>query len=214
MSVGVLILALVVTLACLWGFYEIASDVRTSEVIAQFDTVVTARIQSFRSPGLDLFMKFITYAGGTIGVTFLTTALFWYLRSVDRTQDANFLATLVIGGTILAAFFKNVMRRIRPEEALALINMPASSSFPSGHSMASMSLALVVIEVALMSPALGPIIKVFAVVIAIVYAVLVGISRVYLGVHWPSDVIAAWLLAGAWVAGSTAAQKAFLLDRD
>ena len=214
MSVGILIVALVVTLLCLWGFYEIASDVRTSEAIAHFDTIVAAAIQSFRSPGMDLFMKFITYAGGTIGVTFFTTALFWYLRSVERTQDANFLATLVIGGTILAAFFKNVMRRIRPEEGLALINMPASSSFPSGHSMASMSLALVVIEVALMSPALGVGFKALTVVVAVLYALLVGVSRVYLGVHWPSDVLAAWLLAGAWVAGSTAAQRAFLLDRE
>lgn len=201
-----------VTLACLWGFYEIATDVRTSEAIARFDTVMTAAIQSFRSPGLDLFMKFMTYAGGTIGVTTFTLALVLYLRSQGRPGAATFAGTLVIGGTILAGFFKSVMRRVRPHEALALINMPSSSSFPSGHSMASMSLAIAVMQVAVFSPAIGWFGTTLVVVGAVLYALLVGVSRVYLGVHWPSDVVAAWLLAGAWVFGAISVNRLFLQD--
>lgn len=203
----------VATAACLWGFYEIASDVRTSKAIARFDVEVTRVIQSWRNPGLDLLMKFLTHAGGWIGVTLFTTLLFFYLRSVDRHADANFTATLVIAGTWLAVFFKHVLRRVRPEEELALIKMPISPAFPSGHSMASMCLAIAAAEAAIVAPELTWFPTLLCVVGSAVYAISVGISRVYLGVHWPSDVVAAWLLAGAWASGYTGLNRIFMIGR-
>lgn len=205
-----IVATIALSMACMYGFYEIADDVRASEVIARFDAAVSARIQSFRSPSLDIFMKFMTYAGGVIGVTLLTFALFLYLRSINRVSDSNFTAVLVIGGTLLANMLKPLLKRVRPEEALAIISLPHSSSFPSGHSMGSMCLALAAIEAIIVAPTPSIMLKMVSVLVCVVYVVLVGISRVYLGVHWPSDVIAAWLLGGAWISAATGVQKLYL----
>lgn len=207
------ILSFALAVGCMIGFYEIADDLKTSETIARFDTKMTMLIQSWRSPGMDFFMKFMTYAGGIIGVTLLTTLLFFGLRSVGRTDDANFTAVLVLIGTILAGVLKHLLKRVRPSGALALISLPVSSSFPSGHSMGSMCLALAAIEAAIVSPTLQIEWKVISVISCTLYAVLVGISRVYLGVRWPSDVIAAWLLGGAWIATATGLNRILHIGR-
>lgn len=207
------IVSVIMTAACLFGFYEIADDVNTSEAIARFDQYFTAKIQSFRTPGLDFFMKGVTYAGGIIGVTVLTAAIFMILRKIGRSDDANFTLAVTAGGAILANVLKFVLKRVRPESAMALISQPSSSSFPSGHSMGSMCLAIATIEAIVVAPTPGLLVKVVGCALCVIYTILVGISRVYLGVHYPSDVIAAWLLAGAWISGATALNRIFLIGR-
>ena len=207
------IISIIMTGACLFGFYEIADDVNTSQAVARFDQFFTTKIQAVRSPGLDFFMKGVTYAGGIIGVTVLTACLFFLLRHLGRSDDANFALAVTVGGAVLANVLKFVLKRVRPEAALALISQPASSSFPSGHSMSSMCLALAAIEAIIVAPTPGLLVKVVGCALCVVYAVLVGISRVYLGVHFPSDVIAAWLLAGAWISGATALNRVFHIGR-
>lgn len=207
------IISIIMTVACLFGFYEIADDVNTSEAVARFDQFFTSKIQSFRTPGLDFFMKGMTYAGGIIGVTVLTAVVFFILRKIGRTDDANFALAVTVGGALLANVLKFVLRRVRPEAVLALITQPLSSSFPSGHSMGSMCLALATIEAIVVAPTPDLLVKVVGCSLCLIYALLVGISRVYLGVHYPSDVIAAWLLAGAWISGTTALNRVYLIGR-
>lgn len=208
-----IIVSVLMTAACLFGFYEIADDVNTSEAVARFDQYFTAKVQAFRTPALDVFMKAITYAGGIIGVTVLTAIIVMVLRKLGRSDDANFTLAVTAGGAILANLLKFVLKRVRPESAMALISQPSSSSFPSGHSMGSMCLALATIEAIIVAPTPGFLIKVVGCTLCALYALLVGISRVYLGVHFPSDVIAAWLLAGAWISGATALNRIFYIGR-
>lgn len=208
-----IIISIVMTGACLFGFYEIADDVNTSTAVARFDQFFTAKIQAFRTPGLDVFMKGVTYAGGIIGVTVLTALVFFLLRKMGRTDDANFTLAVIAGGALLANVLKFLLKRVRPEAAMALISQPVSSSFPSGHSMGSMCLALATMEAIIVSPSPGFLVKVVGCALCALYALLVGISRVYLGVHYPSDVIAAWLLAGAWISGATALNRIFHVGR-
>jgi undecaprenyl-diphosphatase len=148
-------------------------------------------------------MKFFTYAGGPVGISALTLILVFALVDLGRIPEARFSAVLVIGGTILANVLKPVLKRVRPPDSELMITRPKSSSFPSGHSMASMCLGLAAIEAIIAAPTLPASIKVFVVVACVVYVVMVGVSRVYLGVHWPSDVLAAWLLGTAWISGAT-----------
>lgn len=206
-------LAFLITAACIFGLWDIANDYDTSIKTARFDAQVSSYLKSQRSPWLDAIMKFITYSGGIIGVTVLTTVLFFWLYKVGRVDDANFTAVLVIIGTILAGIMKRYLGRIRPAAEGALINLPMSTSFPSGHSMASLCLALAAIEALMVSPTVSIPLKLLGTLGCLLYAFLVGVSRVYLGVHYPSDVIAAWLLGGAWIAFATGLNKIFYIGR-
>jgi len=188
--------------ASLYAFYELAQDVNTSAAVARFDEVVSRRITNLRRPWLDHVMKIATYAGGTIGITVLTFILVFALIDLGRVSEARYSAVLVIGGTILANALKPVLKRVRPPEHEALIKTPRSSSFPSGHSMASMCLALAAIEATLAAPSVVIVIKIAVIAVCAIYVFLVGISRIYLEVHWPSDVLASWLLGTAWITGA------------
>ena len=112
-----IIVSVLMTAACLFGFYEIADDVNTSEAVARFDQYFTAKVQAFRTPALDVFMKAITYAGGIIGVTVLTAIIVMVLRKLGRSDDANFTLAVTAGGAILANLLKFVLKRVRPERS-------------------------------------------------------------------------------------------------
>lgn len=207
MNLYAIIASLVAAAACLVGFYELADDVKASVAVAKFDRVVGDWLAEQRSHSGDLIMKFFTYAGGIGGVSLLTLALVFSLQRHDRMDDANFSLILILGGTALANGLKPILKRVRPEEAKAVISQPRSSSFPSGHSMAALCLALAAFLAVLVAPTPFIIPKTIVAVGCLVYAFLVGVSRVYLGVHWPSDVIAAWLLGGAWISIAIAVHR-------
>jgi undecaprenyl-diphosphatase len=194
---------LVVIALCALGFYELGSDINTSVAVARFDAAATRFIRSFRSPAMDFAMKIITHTASILGMSLLTLALFLYLRRMGRNPEAAATVILVIGGVALADTFKRVFKRVRPAEALALIRQPGSASFPSGHSMSSLCWAMAAANAIMLAPNATPLTKVVVCVLCALYALAVGVSRVYLGVHHASDVAAAWLLGLAWASAVT-----------
>ena len=155
-----------------------------------------ARIRDF-SPHLTSFVAILTQLGSayaTLGLGF--AASLWLLWRGQR-DKALLLAVAVAGERLVMDGLKLAIGRSRPplEDIAAL---PQSSSFPSGHSGNSMA---VFVSIALI--AAPPAWRKAAAIFAMLMSVLVGITRPYLGVHWPSDVI------GGWAFGLMAAGIAF-----
>jgi undecaprenyl-diphosphatase len=193
-----------VILGAIWGFIALASEVMEKET-RRFDEAV---LLAMRRPGdtadpvgppwLGEVARDITALGGftlLTGVTLIATgvALFSGKR---RLAVAGVIS--VVSGSFLVSLLKQGYNRPRPDlvEHATLVSNP---SFPSGHStMAALVWLTLGIVIARTQPRHR--MRGFVVAISFVITLLVGISRVYLGVHWPTDVLAGWTLGGAWAA--------------
>lgn len=187
-------------MALLWGFWEIAEEFAYAPEVRHFDLVVSSAIVSLRSPWLTATMRAITATGGTMFVAAVTIGLVIGHLSRRRTRAAVSSAVFVAGGSLLVAVAKGRFARPRPLAAEALVALPASLSFPSGHAMASLCLGAAVAFVVLNSEAVAHWKVLLTLTACVIYPLAVGASRVYLGVHYPSDVIASWLLGGSLIA--------------
>jgi undecaprenyl-diphosphatase len=123
----------------------------------------------------------------------LVVALVLVLRRLVAV--AGFVVTVLVGGIELPNIVKSIVGRPRPPVADRLVSV-ASTSFPSGHAAQN---AAILPALALAAAALGANRRV-SLALAVAGAVLVGLSRNFLGVHYPSDVLAGWLLGATWVA--------------
>jgi undecaprenyl-diphosphatase len=186
----------------IWMFVELADEVMEAETRAFDETILL----SMRLPGnpsepvggarIQEMARDITALGGfTIltGVTLVGFGVAWF---AGRLRLAVAGSISIVAGAVVMRLLKQGFDRPRPElvEHATLVHNP---SFPSGHSMMAAMIYLTLgILLARTQPNKG--VRVFIVVISVVVTALVGISRVYLGVHWPTDVIGGWMLGGAW----------------
>jgi len=180
------------------AFWELAEDFARSPVVAAFDAAVSAAVFALRTPQLTAFMRVITFTGGTIAISVITLCLVAFLW--PRRRDLALTALVAIaGGAALANVLKRSFDRARPAAEMALVALPGSFSFPSGHTMSSLCVAGIASYIAGRS-AMRPGAKAATIAGLFLWAFLVAFSRVYLGVHWPSDVLASWFLGVAWLA--------------
>lgn len=174
-------------------FASLADEVHDGDT-KQFDTGVLVGLRAtMGSPQLDAVMLVATDFGGVVAITAITllTAVFmWRQRMFSRAS----VLLLSMGGIAAAVtVLKVIFARERPTDVGAIIS-ETSFSFPSGHSMGSMGLALT--AVLLLWPTKW---RVPVLVTAVLYVLTIGFSRLYLGVHYPTDVAAGWLLGAGWV---------------
>jgi len=184
-------------LVCFAGFWELAEEFATSSWVMAFDARVAAFVIAWRTPATTLLARGVTTTGGTLVVTLLTTllvAVLWRRRHVFAVSAV----VAVAGGALMANLMKDRFGRIRPPAADALVALPGSLSFPSGHSMASLCFAGALTYLTIRS-SMRPGAKVTAIAGLALWVIAVGTSRIYLGVHWPSDVAASWLLGMGWL---------------
>jgi undecaprenyl-diphosphatase len=138
----------------------------------------------------------ITALGGTTVTTLITLAVIGFLL-MRRLYHAVWLVVIAaVGGGVLTSGIKHIIARPRPPESLRL-DMVTSASFPSGHSLVS---AVIYLTLAALLTRLvdRTRLKAYILTVAILAVVLIGLSRVYLGVHYPTDVLAGWTLGLAW----------------
>ncbi|MFC3552444.1 phosphatase PAP2 family protein [Lysobacter cavernae] len=187
-----LLLIFVGLLLPLWGFAELADEIHEQEVIA-FDEPVLNFAHQLARDGSDRFFVLVSKLGYLWGVVPFDIALVLVLTWLRRLRAASFAALALGGSALLNIATKQVFARERP--ALWESVAPETNySFPSGHAMGSMTLACVLILLTWRTRWRWPVVVVMATFVG-----LVGLSRVYLGVHYPSDILAGWAAAMAWV---------------
>ena len=141
-------------------------------------------------------MRDITALGGTAVLTLGVVAVAGFLALMRKTNAAITVLISVASGMAVSQTAKWAYARPRPE--LVPHGMETySASFPSGHSMMAAVVYLTLGALLARSQA-QPRMKVYVLVVAVLLTALVGISRIYLGVHWPTDVLAGWCLGAAW----------------
>lgn len=184
--IGVLVIA----------FAKLGSEMLELE-LRTFDSVVIGWVQSRISPVLTSFMLFITFLGSSwalLTVITVATGLMW--REKKR-WEALFLVIALGGGVLFNLVLKWSYHRERP--TIMRLVEEKGFSFPSGHSMASFIL-YGMLGILLYLFVVSRAAKVAIVVIAVTLILLIGTSRIYLGVHYPSDVLAGYAAGGAWLA--------------
>lgn len=161
-----------------------------------FDIPVLQFFSEQRSTSLDMFFAVITWLGSTQVMIVLSVLLLGVLIVRRCKHDALMFAVGFYGANLINVGLKHLVGRVRPDVFPAVISLPSSFSFPSGHTTRFTAFALcVVFLVQHFRPQwVKPAILVFVPLV-----VLTALSRVYLQVHYPSDVLGSILLAVAWV---------------
>jgi undecaprenyl-diphosphatase len=189
-------------LMSLLGFAQLSSLVLEGDT-QQFDERVLSALRRADDPGTPVGPAWlrnaaldITALGGAwvLGLAVLSIVGFLLFQGMGRTALFVFIAS--VGGWILNGALKELFQRPRPEVVPHLSEV-LTLSFPSGHAMSSASVYLT-LGVLLMRIAERRATKIYCMAIAVLVTVLVGSSRVYLGVHYPSDVLAGWLIGLSW----------------
>jgi undecaprenyl-diphosphatase len=141
-------------------------------------------------------MVSITAMGSGTVLTLITVIAAGYLIAERKPAVAAFTVSSVAAGALLGTVLKSVYSRARPDVVTHLVGTH-SASFPSGHAMNS-AVVYLTLAVLIARTAQDRRISAYLIVVAIVMTLVIGFSRVYLGVHWPTDVVAGWCVGGLW----------------
>lgn len=174
-------------------FASLADNVHEGDTLMFDNAVLTWIRDTVSSPGLDAFMSVATDVGGTIVVAVATVVIAGVLLYMRRYRQVLFTVAVMVGVALAVSWLKVIFGRERPD-VVERITMEDTFSFPSGHAMGSAGLAILIGILAWRTKWRWPLI-----ITAVAYVLFVGFSRLYLNVHYPTDVLAGWLLATGWV---------------
>jgi membrane-associated phospholipid phosphatase len=185
---------------------EVLDNVLEGEGVAGLDQPVLRFAVEHRSPGWTRAFVDATILGSTVVLTVASVLVSGFALLRRRWVDAGLVAVAALGSGVLVVAGKSVVGRRRPPGVTQLVT-EQTLAFPSGHAMGTSVFAVIVVSLVLAG---GPrrSVRWLAVGVAAVVVLVVGASRVYLGVHWVTDVLGGWLVGGAWatVCVTTASQ--------
>ncbi len=190
-------------------FVELAEQVRlTTSVVYRADQVIHTWFGQERQAGMTVLFNTATAIGGTLGMAVLVTAVATTLLVRKERASAIFVVVTAVAGGLLNLGLKMIFARARPDLASA-IAVARWYSFPSGHAMGSFITfgALAYIVLRQNWPWVA---KSAALAVALTMVVLVGVSRVYLGVHWASDIAGGWSAGTVWLTSTVVAFEMLL----
>lgn len=186
----------VIFVVALNGFVELTDELAENE-LSGFDDAVTGYVISFRSDALTVYFKFCTDLGDIYAYLVCTVLLaaFFYFRHRNWKFILQTTVVLLLS-TLSNVVLKKVINRARPTlDHLVSVN---TLSYPSGHSMSAMAFYGFLIYLCLRYP-MKQSLRVALVLVLVLIILSVGISRIYLGVHFPSDVAAGFIGGLIWV---------------
>jgi undecaprenyl-diphosphatase len=194
--------ALLLAAAGAWMFVELADDVLEGETASVDERLLLVlRVPNDTKdpvgpPWIEDIARDVTGLGGAGILTLLTLASAGFLAIQRSTHLAVYLLAAVTSGTIVSTLLKLGFDRPRPS-LVPHGQIVYTSSFPSGHSMLS-AVVFLTLGALVASGQTDMRMRVYLIGLAVFLTVLIGLSRVYLGVHWPTDVLAGWTAGAAW----------------
>jgi undecaprenyl-diphosphatase len=190
--------------ACLlvWAFIALAGEVMEGDTTAM-DTKILLALRSKDDPARPIGPAWIEFAlfdltaiGGPTVLTLVVLAVIGFLVLQERYRTALVIALTSTGGEIANTLLKNAFSRPRPD-VVPHLRDAVSTSFPSGHAMES-AIIYLTLGAMMMRVAERRLTKLYCMCLAVLLTFLVGVSRVYLGVHYPTDVLGGWILGFVW----------------
>lgn len=199
------VLALIVAV-CGFLFIRISREMLEGETL-QFDKSILLSLRHQSNLAVPIGPHWLLPAaqdfsalGSVTLVTLLTVVAVGYFIVACRLRAAVYLSVSMIGATIMMAVLKVMFARPRPE-IVPHLTLVADASFPSGHSMIA-AVFYLTLSAMIARTAVRKTVAAYFLVVSITISVVVGLTRVFLGVHYPTDVLAGWCVGVAWASGS------------
>jgi undecaprenyl-diphosphatase len=191
--------------AASFTFFKLLSEMREGETLTA-DQAILLALREPNDPSnpigpewLESIFRDLTSLGSPVVLGLITIAAICYLWIDGKRAVGLFVAIAIAGGAILSLLLKLGFARPRPELVSHLVNVN-SFSFPSAHATMA-TITYLTLGVLLASVQCRRRMKIYLISIALILAVIVGFTRIFLGVHWPTDVIAGWCIGTAWALG-------------
>ncbi|MCP3772039.1 phosphatase PAP2 family protein [Paenibacillus sp. MZ04-78.2] len=204
-----IITAFMIVLLSILIFVKFAHDLQENQ-LERFDRTYIDWIQSHINPELTVWMKGITLFGAFQTFFVLLPVSVSLMVWRKKKWEAVFFAAAVLGGALFNQLLKHIFERQRP--MFHRIVEETGYSFPSGHSMASIVFYGMLAMLLLMFVK-SPVLKLLIAVMAGCLVIMIGVSRIYLGVHYPSDVAAGFAAGAAWLTVCRVGLQAVLVSR-
>ncbi|WP_016875512.1 phosphatase PAP2 family protein [Chlorogloeopsis fritschii PCC 9212] len=176
-------------------FRLLALELRENEGGFPFDLPILVAIHTTSQPYLDAIALRLTKLGSVWTVSPIVATIALILLFLKRWRSLVYLLTTTIGSAIINLTAKEIMHRVRPQ----LWNSPAPEldyAFPSGHAMTSMTLVAVLVILTW-----GSVSSWIILFLGSLFVLAIAWTRLYLGVHFPSDIVAGWMVSIAWAIG-------------
>ncbi|OUE18948.1 phosphatidylglycerophosphatase B [Clavibacter michiganensis] len=212
-----LVITLLIGLVLAFGLAAIAAqvydNVTDADGVAGLDKPILTAMLGLRTPWLNDAATAYTDVAGVVGMPIIAVATMLLLAVRRRSWTPIILVVAAGGGSLLLTIAgKEIIDRARPDLADAVPPYETSPSFPSGHTLNAVVIAGILAYLLLLRQHRRAT-RVLSIAVAVVFAVTIAATRVYLGHHWFTDVLAAFFLGGAWLALVITAHRLYLTAR-